>query len=125
MTALKRSQAQYVSGRCRTGNWRECEMGLRQRGSQTGWTSEDELKGWGPPKRSGQKLGRKTQYSNHSLFSVLAILDFSVGLSIHVGNPQNGQSTGIGASFTLRLTPSLTRSLRLLSPARARPTFRA
>ena len=57
MTAFKRSQAKYVRKSYKTTNWPEYEAGLRQRGSLTVWISEDELKGWGPPKRGQRRRG--------------------------------------------------------------------
>jgi hypothetical protein len=45
----------------KTTNWPEYEAGIRQRGSLTVWISEDELKGWGPPKRNQRKPGAQEQ----------------------------------------------------------------
>ena len=57
MTAFKRSQAKYVRKSYKTTNWPGYEAGLRQCGSLTVWISEDEIKGWGPPKRRQRKPG--------------------------------------------------------------------
>jgi hypothetical protein len=81
MTAFKRSQAKYVRKSYKTTNWPEYEAGLRQRGSLTVWISEDELKGWGPPKRGQRKPGGQEQYSNHAIETALTVaMVFHLGL---------------------------------------------
>jgi len=67
MTTFKRSQAKYVKHSYKTTNWPEYEEGLRQRGNLTVWISEDELKGWGPPKRGRRQPGGQEQYSSHAI----------------------------------------------------------
>ena len=73
MTAFKRSQAKYVRESYKTTNWPEYEAGLRQRGSLTVWISEDEIKGWGPPKRRQRKPGGQEQYSNRAIETALTV----------------------------------------------------
>jgi len=73
MTAFKRSQAKYVRKSYKTTNWPEYEAGLRQRGSLTVWISEDEIKGWGPPKRRQRKPGGQEQYSNRAIETTLTV----------------------------------------------------
>ena len=80
MTAFKRSQAKYVKKSYKTTNWPEYEAGLRQRGSLTVWISEDELKGWGPPKRGQRKPGGQERYSNRAIETAL-----TVGMVFHLG----------------------------------------
>jgi hypothetical protein len=80
MTAFKRSQAKYVRKPYETTNWPEYEAGLRQRGSLTVWISEDELKGWGPPKRGQRKPGGQERYSNRAIETAL-----TVGMVFHLG----------------------------------------
>jgi hypothetical protein len=80
MTAFKRSQAKYVRKSYKTTNWPEYEAGLRQRGSLTVWISDDELKGWGPPKRAQRKPGGQERYSNHAIETAL-----TVGMVFHLG----------------------------------------
>jgi hypothetical protein len=73
VTAFKRSQAKYVKKSYKTTNWPEYEAGLRQRGSPTVWISEDEIKGWGPPKRRQRKPGGQEQYSNRAIQTALTV----------------------------------------------------
>jgi hypothetical protein len=73
MTAFKRSQAKYVRKSYKTTKWPEYEAGLRQRGSLTVWISEDEIKGWGPPKRRQRKPGGQEQYSNLAIETTLTV----------------------------------------------------
>ena len=80
MTAFKRSQAKYVRKSYKTTNWPEYEAGLRQRGSLTVWISEEELKGWGSPKRGQRKPGGQERYSNHAIETAL-----TVGMVFHLG----------------------------------------
>ena len=79
MTAFKRSQAKYVKGAYKITNWPEYEAGLRQRGSLTVWVSEDELKGWGPPRDGRRKPGGQVQYSNRAIEIAL-----TVGMVFHL-----------------------------------------
>ena len=80
MTAFKRSQAKYVRKSYKTTNWPEYEAGLRDRGSLTVWISEEELRGWGPPKRGQRKPGGQERYSNHAIETAL-----TVGMVFHLG----------------------------------------
>ena len=73
MTAFKRSQARYVRKSYKTTNWPEYEAGLRQRSSLTVWLSEDELKGWGSPKRAQRKPGGQEQYSNRAIETTVMV----------------------------------------------------
>ena len=73
MTAFKRSQAKYVRKSYKTTHWPEYEAGLRQRGSLTVWISEDEIKGWGPPKRGQRQPGGQEQYSNLAIETTLTV----------------------------------------------------
>jgi len=73
MTAFKRSQAKYVRKSYKTTNWPEYEASLRQRGSLTVWISEDEIKGWGPPKRRQRQPGGQEQYSNRAIETALTV----------------------------------------------------
>jgi hypothetical protein len=79
MTAFKRSQAKYVKGAYKITNWPEYEAGLRQRGSLTVWVSEDELKGWGPPRDGRRKPGGQVRYSNRAIEIAL-----TVGMVFHL-----------------------------------------
>ena len=73
MTAFKRSQAKYVKGSYKITNWPEYEAGLQQRGNLTVWISEDELKGWGPPRHGQRKPGGQAQYSNRAIEIALTV----------------------------------------------------
>ena len=73
MTAFKRSQAKYVRKPFKTTNWPEYEAGLRQRGSLTVWISEDEIKGWGPPKRGQRQPGGQEQFSNRAIETTVMV----------------------------------------------------
>ena len=94
MTAFKRSQAKYVKKSYKTTNWPEYEAGLRQRGSLTVWISEDELKGWGPPKRGQRKPGGQERYSNRAIETAL-----TVGMVFHLGLRQT--EGFLGSLFSL------------------------
>jgi hypothetical protein len=94
MTAFKRSQGKYVRESYKTTNWPEYEAGLRQRGSLTVWISEDELKGWGPPKRGQRRPGGQQRYSNRAIETAL-----TVGMVLHLGLRQT--QGFLGSLFSL------------------------
>jgi hypothetical protein len=85
MTAFKRSQARYVRKSYKTTNWPEYEAGLRQRGSLTVWISEDELKGWGPPKHGQRKPGGQQQHSNRAIETAVTVLWCAAGTGVRAG----------------------------------------
>ena len=66
MSIFKRTQRKYVKKAYRVRNWREYEVGLRNRGSLTVWISltAGKLVNWDAPRPRRRKPGRQRKYSN-------------------------------------------------------------
>ncbi len=75
MSIFKRTQRKYVKKAYRVRNWREYEVGLRNRGSLTVWISltAGKLVNWDAPRPRRRKPGRQRKYSNHAIETAVTL----------------------------------------------------
>ena len=71
MSSFKRTQHKYVKKTGRVGNWRDCDVRLRARGSLTVWISftDGKLLNWNAPRPGNRRPARQRKYSNHAIDS--------------------------------------------------------
>ena len=86
MSIFKRTQRKYVKKAYRVRNWREYEVGLRNRGSLTVWISltAGKLVNWDAPRPRRRKPGRQRKYSNHAIETAV-----TPGMVFHLSSRQS------------------------------------
>jgi hypothetical protein len=85
MSSFKRTQRKYVKKTCRVGNWRDCDAGLRARGSLTVWVSftDGKLLNWNAPRSGNRRPARQRKYSNHAIETAV-----TAGIVLHLSSRQ-------------------------------------